>query len=130
MTAATYAQSAVVGEDHGPRLGERGAAWQQCLVSAALFVPIVAWWPMSLWLYQFDPHHGESGPARVAAFNASLDTLRAQGATIVDPADLPDSAELLASNNESIVLGTDFKVRRYERCCGETLKLMWMDYGR
>lgn len=70
MTAATYAQSAVVGEDHGPRLGERGAAWQQCLVSAALFVPIVAWWPMSLWLYQFDPHHGESGPARVAAFNA------------------------------------------------------------
>ncbi|KAI0761337.1 amidase signature enzyme [Trametes elegans] len=47
---------------------------------------------------------------RVAAFNASLDTLRARGATIVDPADLPDSAELLASNNESIVLGTDFKV--------------------
>ncbi|KAI0649775.1 amidase signature enzyme [Trametes meyenii] len=48
--------------------------------------------------------------ARVAAFNASLDTLRAQGATVVDPADFPDSEELLASNNETIVLNTDFKV--------------------
>ncbi|KAI0672166.1 amidase signature enzyme [Trametes maxima] len=48
--------------------------------------------------------------ARVATFNASLDTLRAQGATVVDPADFPDSEELLASNNETIVLNTDFKV--------------------
>ncbi|CDO76779.1 hypothetical protein BN946_scf184978.g8 [Trametes cinnabarina] len=47
---------------------------------------------------------------RVAAFNASLDTMRAKGATIVDPADFPDTEELLASNNETIVLNTDFKV--------------------
>ncbi|KAI8988997.1 amidase signature enzyme [Trametes punicea] len=47
---------------------------------------------------------------RVAAFNASLETLRAKGATIIDPADFPDSQELLASNNETIVLSTDFKV--------------------
>ncbi|KAH9848128.1 amidase signature enzyme [Lenzites betulinus] len=47
---------------------------------------------------------------RIAAFNASLETLRAHGATIVDPADFPDSEELLASNNETIVLNTDFKV--------------------
>ncbi|KAI0357737.1 amidase signature enzyme [Trametes cingulata] len=46
----------------------------------------------------------------VAAFNASLDTIRALGATIVDPADFPDFAELEASRNESIVTQTDFKV--------------------
>ena len=46
----------------------------------------------------------------VAAFNASLDTIRALGATVVDPADLPDFDELEASNNETIVLDTDFKV--------------------
>ena len=46
----------------------------------------------------------------VAAFNASLDTFRAFGATIVDPADLPDTAELRASGNESIVTQADFKV--------------------
>ncbi len=47
-----------------------------------------------------------------AAFNASLDVMRSLGATIVDPADLPDTEELFASNNETIVLQTDFKVRR------------------
>ena len=46
----------------------------------------------------------------VAAFNASLDTIRGLGATVVDPADLPDFTELEASNNETIVLDTDFKV--------------------
>ena len=46
----------------------------------------------------------------VAAFNASLDTIRGLGATIVDPADFPDFDELEASNNETIVLDTDFKV--------------------
>ncbi|TCD65458.1 hypothetical protein EIP91_002672 [Steccherinum ochraceum] len=46
----------------------------------------------------------------VAAFNASLETFRKLGATIIDPADLPDSAELQASNNETVVLDTDFKV--------------------
>ncbi|KAJ2997593.1 hypothetical protein NUW54_g7114 [Trametes sanguinea] len=48
--------------------------------------------------------------ARVAAFNASLEIMRAKGATIVDPADFPDTEELLASNNETVVLSTDFKV--------------------
>ncbi|KAJ3479278.1 hypothetical protein NLI96_g9169 [Meripilus lineatus] len=45
-----------------------------------------------------------------AAFNASLDTMRGLGATIVDPADFPDLQEFLASDNETIVLNTDFKV--------------------
>ena len=39
------------------------------------------------------------------------DTMRALGATIVDPADFPDFDELSASNNETIVLNVDFKVR-------------------
>ncbi|EIW53226.1 amidase signature enzyme [Trametes versicolor FP-101664 SS1] len=47
----------------------------------------------------------------VAAFNASLETIRNLGATIVDPADFPDFAELEASRNESIVTQTDFKVQ-------------------
>ncbi len=49
--------------------------------------------------------------AVAAAFNDSLDTLRNLGATIVDPADFPDLQEFLASDNETIVLNTDFKVR-------------------
>ncbi|KAI9437951.1 amidase signature enzyme [Lactarius indigo] len=44
------------------------------------------------------------------AFNASLVTLAKLGATIVDPAEPPDANELLVSNNETIVLNTDFKV--------------------
>ncbi|KAI0786931.1 amidase signature enzyme [Abortiporus biennis] len=46
----------------------------------------------------------------LAAFNASLDIIRGLGATIVDPADFPDFAEMQASDNETIVLDTDFKV--------------------
>ncbi|THG99716.1 hypothetical protein EW026_g2704 [Hermanssonia centrifuga] len=46
----------------------------------------------------------------LAAFNASLDVMRGLGATIVDPADFPDFAEIRASGNETIVLDTDFKV--------------------
>ena len=52
----------------------------------------------------------------MAAFNASLDTIRGLGATIVDPADLPDFAELEASGNETIVTQTDFKVRLQLAC--------------
>jgi amidase len=44
-------------------------------------------------------------------FNASLNTLRALGATIIDPADLPSADEIVVSNNETIVLDIDFKVR-------------------
>ncbi|KAI8988989.1 amidase signature enzyme [Trametes punicea] len=46
----------------------------------------------------------------VSTFNASLDVIRSLGATVVDPADLPDFAELEASGNETIVTRTDFKV--------------------
>ena len=54
---------------------------------------------------------GRSAPV-LTAFNESLDIIRGLGATIVDPADFPDFEELSASNNESIVLDTDFKVCR------------------
>ena len=43
------------------------------------------------------------------AFNAALDTIRALGATVVDPADLPSADEIAVSNNETIVLDVDFK---------------------
>ena len=48
----------------------------------------------------------------VAAFNASLDTMRALGATIVDPADLVnhDEFEQYRASNESLVTDTDLKV--------------------
>ncbi|KAL7284768.1 hypothetical protein ACG7TL_002075 [Trametes sanguinea] len=47
----------------------------------------------------------------LSTFNASLDIIRSLGATIVDPADFPDFAELEASRNETIVTQTDFKVQ-------------------
>ncbi|THH30588.1 hypothetical protein EUX98_g3595 [Antrodiella citrinella] len=46
----------------------------------------------------------------VAAFNASLETIHQLGATIVDPAEFPDTAELEASNNETVVMLADLKV--------------------
>ena len=46
----------------------------------------------------------------MAAFNASIEVIRKLGATVVDPAEFPDAEELLASNNETLVLDTDFKV--------------------
>ncbi|KAH9054227.1 amidase signature enzyme [Lactarius vividus] len=52
------------------------------------------------------------------AFNASLLTLAKLGATIVDPAEFPDANELLTSNNETIVLSTDFKVNLEEYISG------------
>ena len=48
----------------------------------------------------------------LTAFNASLEVMRGLGATIVDPADFPDFAEIRASGNETIVLDTDFKVSK------------------
>ncbi|KAG2366490.1 amidase signature domain-containing protein [Suillus spraguei] len=44
------------------------------------------------------------------AFNSSLDVFRALGAEIVDPADFPDTEELLISKAEKRVLDVDFKV--------------------
>jgi len=46
----------------------------------------------------------------LAAFETALDTIRGLGATLVDPADLPDIDEIRSSGNESVVLDTDFKV--------------------
>ncbi|KAG2058100.1 amidase signature enzyme [Suillus hirtellus] len=43
-------------------------------------------------------------------FNSSLDVFRALGAEIVDPADFPDTEELLTSKAEKRVLDVDFKV--------------------
>ncbi|KAH0581111.1 hypothetical protein H2248_012239 [Termitomyces sp. 'cryptogamus'] len=45
------------------------------------------------------------------AFEEALAVLRGLGATIVDPADLPSADEILASNNETVVLDVDFKVQ-------------------
>ena len=49
-------------------------------------------------------------PNIISAFNASLEIIKGLGATIIDPADFPDAEELLASQNESLVLDVDFKV--------------------
>lgn len=46
-------------------------------------------------------------------FETALDTIRALGATIVDPADLPSADEIAVSNNETLVLDIDFKVLRF-----------------
>lgn len=43
-------------------------------------------------------------------FETALQTIRDLGATVVDPADLPSADEIAVSNNETIVLNTDFKV--------------------
>ncbi|EIN14649.1 amidase signature enzyme [Punctularia strigosozonata HHB-11173 SS5] len=54
---------------------------------------------------------------QMAAFNQSLKTMAALGATIVDPADLPSANEIRASDNETEVLDVDFKIelnRYYE----------------
>ena len=43
-------------------------------------------------------------------FEQALGTIKALGATVVDPADLPCADEIVVSNNETIVLDVDFKV--------------------
>ncbi|KAI9437995.1 amidase signature enzyme [Lactarius indigo] len=57
------------------------------------------------------------------AFDASLLTLAKLGATIVDPAEFPDANELLASNDETIVLNTDFKVVDVEKYISGLIKV-------
>lgn len=44
------------------RYTERGGAVRQSLVSAALFLPVIAWWPTVLWLFGFDTHDGTPFP--------------------------------------------------------------------
>ncbi|KLO18977.1 amidase signature enzyme [Schizopora paradoxa] len=51
-----------------------------------------------------------SDPNIIAAFNASVEIIKSLGATIVDPAEFPDAAEIRKSGNETIVLTDDFKV--------------------
>lgn len=51
-------------------------------------------------------------------FEQALDRLRSLGATVVDPADLPSAEAIVESNNETVVLDTDFKVRIHIRCAG------------
>ena len=60
----------------------------------------------------------------IAAFNASIEVIRNLGAVVVDPAEFPDADELFASNNETIVLSTDFKVGND----GQLEKLMIMTF--
>lgn len=45
-------------------------------------------------------------------FEQALETLKELGATIIDPADLPSAYDIYNSNNETVVLTTDFKVCR------------------
>jgi len=58
----------------------------------------------------------------IAAFNQSLAVFKELGATIIDGTEFPDAEEILASNNETIVLDTDFKV-----CSGASL--LRMEWG-
>ncbi|KAF7800231.1 hypothetical protein EIP86_011478 [Pleurotus ostreatoroseus] len=44
-------------------------------------------------------------------FEQALDIMRELGATVVDPADLPSAEAIAASNNETVVLDTDFKIQ-------------------
>ena len=48
--------------------------------------------------------------ASLLQFEAALKTIKALGATVVDPADLPSAQEIVRSNNETFVLNVDFKV--------------------
>ena len=52
-------------------------------------------------------------PSVNVAFEKALNVIRGLGATVVDPADLPSAEEILNSNNETIVLDIDFKVRLF-----------------
>ncbi|KIK66130.1 hypothetical protein GYMLUDRAFT_38643 [Collybiopsis luxurians FD-317 M1] len=49
-------------------------------------------------------------PAINVAFEQALSVIRELGATVVDPADLPSAEQIVRSNNETVVLDTDFKV--------------------
>lgn len=43
-------------------------------------------------------------------FEQAIKTIKALGATVIDPADLPSADEIAVSNNETNVLNVDFKV--------------------
>ncbi|KAF7371512.1 Amidase domain-containing protein [Mycena venus] len=50
-------------------------------------------------------------PSINVAYEKALLPIKALGATVVDPADLPSTDEFVTSNNETIVLNVDFKVQ-------------------
>ncbi|EPQ58412.1 amidase signature enzyme [Gloeophyllum trabeum ATCC 11539] len=58
-----------------------------------------------------DPTYSGLDDTVLSAYATALDTLKSLGATIVDPADLPSAYDIAASNNETIVLNTDFKIQ-------------------
>ncbi|PFH51875.1 hypothetical protein AMATHDRAFT_190451 [Amanita thiersii Skay4041] len=58
-----------------------------------------------------DPQISGLDSSVIDAFETSLKVLAGLGATIVDPADLPSADEIVASNNETIVLDADFKIQ-------------------
>lgn len=49
-------------------------------------------------------------PSINVAFEQALNVIRRLGATVVDPADIPSAEEIVRSNNETVVLDTEFKV--------------------
>ncbi|KAJ3567295.1 hypothetical protein NP233_g6459 [Leucocoprinus birnbaumii] len=53
-------------------------------------------------------------PSVNVQFEKALRVIRSLGATVVDPADMPSAAEIIRSNNESIVLDVEFKVQLNE----------------
>lgn len=50
---------------------ERGNAVKQSLVSTAVFLPVIAWWPTVLWLFTFDPLDGTPFPEYHANLQAN-----------------------------------------------------------
>ncbi|XP_006462056.1 hypothetical protein AGABI2DRAFT_151641 [Agaricus bisporus var. bisporus H97] len=50
-------------------------------------------------------------PSINVAFEQALNVIRRLGATVVDPADIPSAEEIVRSNNETVVLDTEFKVQ-------------------
>ncbi|KAG6856087.1 hypothetical protein H0H87_007527 [Tephrocybe sp. NHM501043] len=52
----------------------------------------------------------DRSPEVTSAFEQALIVLRKLGATIIDPADLPSADDILASNDENVVLDVDFKI--------------------
>ncbi|KZS96691.1 amidase signature enzyme [Sistotremastrum niveocremeum HHB9708] len=50
-------------------------------------------------------------PSIGVEFEKAIATIKALGATVIDPADLPSAEEFVISNNETIVLDVDFKIQ-------------------
>lgn len=50
---------------------DRGTAIKRSLVSVSLFLPLLAWWPMVLWLFTFDPLNETPFPEYYADYVAN-----------------------------------------------------------